>query len=239
MSRRCMPLLVLNLGCEMLYVLHERLVAQSVPSDKAAEVLVGIYSALFAQDFVDNLFRPQDLCPSSNLRAIFERLAHASVMRLNARSMGKLLDLMLMTTKYHLQACRHPRELLGVSLNHVDGARSLLEGMLKAAAAVSAVDDAANTAAKKKKNKSKDSEILGLVDATRSLLLTNYAGLTDGQWFMTLQSLSGLLQDRHTKVAMFMQLGLQREDGLFFVPTQGLTPLGTAVPGVITCVIFF
>lgn len=33
---------------------------------------------------------------------------------------------MLMTMKLHLQLCKHPRELLGVSLNHVDGVRAFI-----------------------------------------------------------------------------------------------------------------
>lgn len=39
MSLLCMPLIVTNLGSEMLYILDQRLKAQAIPPDKAAKVL--------------------------------------------------------------------------------------------------------------------------------------------------------------------------------------------------------
>lgn len=64
--------------------------------------------------------------------------------------------------------------------------------------------------------------------------LQHYTGMTDGQWFMVFQRLCTALQDRHTKVSMFMQLELQRADGLFVLPNYGPVYHGTLVPGVIT-----
>ena len=37
MSSLAMPMLVVNLGCEMLYILEQRLKAQSIPADKSCK----------------------------------------------------------------------------------------------------------------------------------------------------------------------------------------------------------
>jgi len=55
---------------------------------------------MLAPKFVEELFRPQPMYTLQNTREIFERLAHSSIMKLNATSMQKLFDLMLMGFKY-------------------------------------------------------------------------------------------------------------------------------------------
>ncbi|XP_026558564.1 protein OSCP1 isoform X1 [Pseudonaja textilis] len=89
MSLRTLPLLVLNLGGEMLYIVDQRLRAQSIPGDKARQVMNDIIGGIFNKNFMDELFKPQELYSRKALRAVFERLVHASIMRLNAPSMDK------------------------------------------------------------------------------------------------------------------------------------------------------
>ena len=40
--------------------------------------------------FVEELFKPQDLYTKKAMRTVFDRLAHASIMRLNSASMDKV-----------------------------------------------------------------------------------------------------------------------------------------------------
>ncbi|XP_025029953.1 protein OSCP1 isoform X2 [Python bivittatus] len=89
MSLRTLPLLVLNLGGEMLYIVDQRLRAQSIPGDKARQVMNDIIGGIFNKKFMDELFKPQELYSRKALRTVFERLVHASIMRLNAPSMDK------------------------------------------------------------------------------------------------------------------------------------------------------
>ena len=67
---------------------------------------------------------------------MFDKLAHASIMRLNANSMDKLYDLMTMAVKYQVGRfdlkkkkkfagaqvlmCHNPRHLVSLTLNHLD-----------------------------------------------------------------------------------------------------------------------
>ncbi len=59
MSLRTMPLLFVNMGGEMCYILDQRLQAQSVKSDKSGKVLTDIVGTMFSKKFLDELFKTQ------------------------------------------------------------------------------------------------------------------------------------------------------------------------------------
>nr|ACO14509.1 OSCP1 [Esox lucius] len=90
MSSRTLPLLFIDLGGEMLYILDQRLRAQNIPADKAKKVMNDIITTMFNKKFLEELFKPQELYPKKALRTVFDRLAHASIMRLNQASMDKV-----------------------------------------------------------------------------------------------------------------------------------------------------
>ena len=83
MSLLAMPLIVVNLGAEMVYILHQRLKAQCVAEDKSWMVLNDVVSTWLDNRFIEELFKPQQLYSLTATRQIFERLAHSSIMRLN------------------------------------------------------------------------------------------------------------------------------------------------------------
>eukprot|EP00775_Hariotina_reticulata_P005653 gene5653-5892_t len=127
MSLLGMPWAVVNLGCEMIYILDQRLKAQGIPQDKCAQVLQDIVSCLFDQTFVrDKLFVPQDMYSPQSTRKIFDRLAHSSIMRLSESSMDKLFDLMVMGAKYQLVCSARLDDLIQVMLRHLGTARAIL-----------------------------------------------------------------------------------------------------------------
>ena len=51
---------------------------------------------------------------------MFDKLAHASIMKLNSNSMDKLYDLMTMAVKYQVLMCHNPRHMVALTLNHLD-----------------------------------------------------------------------------------------------------------------------
>ena len=101
-SLHTMPLIVLNMGGEMTYILNQRLQAQSVQDEKAKKVLQDVVRAMYSPIFIDELFKPQSMYSTSSTKQIFEKLAHSSIMRLNKSSMDKLYDLMCMGFKYQI-----------------------------------------------------------------------------------------------------------------------------------------
>jgi hypothetical protein len=123
-SLYAMPILVLNMGGEMIYILHQRLHAQSIAPEKARKVLADVVRTMYTPSFLEELFKPQDIYTVASTKQIFDKLAHSSIMRLNKTSMDKLFDLMSMGVKYQLLACRSPHQYLQLTMNHLE---SILE----------------------------------------------------------------------------------------------------------------
>ena len=114
-----MPLIVINMGAEMLYILAHRLDAQKIGETKSVRVLEDVVRTMFDPAFVEELFRPHDTYSRSSTRGIFDKLAHSSIMRLNKNSMDKLYDLMTMGFKYQILQCVCADQLYAVTMRHL------------------------------------------------------------------------------------------------------------------------
>ncbi|XP_064408234.1 protein OSCP1 isoform X1 [Latimeria chalumnae] len=206
MSVRTLPLLFINLGGEMLYILDQRLRAQNIPSDKAKKVMNDIITTMFNKKFMEELFKPQELYSKKALRTVFDRLAHASIMRLNQASMDKLYDLMTMAFKYQVLLCPRPKDVLLVTFNHMDAIKEFI----------------------------RDSpSILNQVDETFRQLIEIYSCLPAGEFQLIRQTLLIFFQDMHIRVSIFLKDKVQNSNGRFVLPTSGPVPWGTEVPGLI------
>ena len=53
-------------------------------------VMHDIIGTMFNRRFMEELFKPQDTYSKKAMRTVFDRLAHASIMRLNTASMDKV-----------------------------------------------------------------------------------------------------------------------------------------------------
>ncbi|XP_077454698.1 protein OSCP1 isoform X2 [Stigmatopora argus] len=204
MSSTTLPLLFINLGGEMLYILDQRLRAQNIPVDKAKKVMNDIITTMFNKKFLEELFKPQELYSKKALRTVFDRLAHASIMRLNQASMDKLYDLMTMAFKYQVLLCPRPRDLLLVSFNHMDAIREF-------------VKDAPS--------------ILDQVDNTYKQLIEMYTPMSSGEFQLIRQTLLIFFQDMHIRVSIFLKDKVQNSNGRFVLPISGPIPHGTQIPG--------
>lgn len=85
-----------------------------------------ITGIMLNQRFLAELFKPQEVYNKPALRQLFEDLAHASIMRLNSESMGKLYDLMTMVFKHQVVMCAQPSDIICVTLNHLDAMRDFV-----------------------------------------------------------------------------------------------------------------
>ncbi|XP_061814498.2 protein OSCP1 [Nerophis lumbriciformis] len=206
MSSRTLPLLFINLGGEMLYILDQRLRAQNIPADKAKKVMNDIITTMFNKKFLEELFKPQELYSKKALRTVFDRLAHASIMRLNQASMDKLYDLMTMAFKYQVLLCPRPKDILLVSFNHMDAIKEFVK----------------DTAC-----------ILSQVDETYQQLIEMYTPLPSGEFQLIRQTLLIFFQDMHIRVSIFLKDKVQNSNGRFVLPISGPVPHGTQTPGLI------
>jgi hypothetical protein len=85
-----MPIIVINMGGEMVYILQQRLQAQKVQDEKAIKVIQDVIRAMYSPLFITELFKPQEMYTAMSTKQIFEKLAHSSIMRLNKQSMEKV-----------------------------------------------------------------------------------------------------------------------------------------------------
>jgi len=96
--------------------LEQRLKAQNIPVEKRTRgliarganavmtsfvVLQDVIVAMFEDQFLTEMFRPQPIYSNESTRQIFHRLAHSSIMRLNPTSMDKVTVLALSFVQPH------------------------------------------------------------------------------------------------------------------------------------------
>ncbi|KAJ9577112.1 hypothetical protein L9F63_006320 [Diploptera punctata] len=199
------PMLYLNLGGEMIYILNQRLNAQRIPKDKSNKVLNDIVGIMLNERFLVQLFKPQTVYNKAALRKLFEDLAHASIMRLDKESMDKLYDLMIMAFKYQVVMVRQPLELIHITLNHLDAIRTYIT-----------------------------TEFLqAQVKSTYQMLMKMYAHLSIGEMQTLRYNLLNFLQGHRIRVSVFLRQKVQNADGTFIIPTSGPVPAGCEVPGFI------
>ncbi|XP_061771116.1 protein OSCP1 isoform X2 [Nerophis ophidion] len=165
-----------------------------------------IITTMFNKKFLEELFKPQELYSKKALRTVFDRLAHASIMRLNQASMDKLYDLMTMAFKYQVLLCPRPKDILLVSFNHMDAIKDFVK----------------DTAC-----------ILSQVDETYQQLIEMYTPLPSGEFQLIRQTLLIFFQDMHIRVSIFLKDKVQNSNGRFVLPTSGPVPHGTQTPGLI------
>ena len=202
-SKYAMPMVVLNLGGEMIYILNQRLQAQNIADEKSRKVLQDVVKAMFSSAFIEELFKPQQIYTLTSTKQIFEKLAHSSIMRLNQSSMDKLFDLMTMGFKYQLLQCSCPQQYLHILLVHLESIKDLLGR--------GAISDLAQTA----------------ID----LAIQTYSTFTISNWIQLKGSILKLVQGKRIKVSLFLQHRMQGLDGNLVLDFRGKLPHGTDVPG--------
>ncbi|KAL1255130.1 hypothetical protein QQF64_013191 [Cirrhinus molitorella] len=216
MSQRTLPLLIINLGGEMIYILDQRLRAQDENDDKTQRgrwtdddrkrVMNEIVGTMFNKAFLEELLRPQDLYSHRALRTVLTRIAHASIMRLNPASMDKLYDLMTMAFKYQIVLCPRPQDLLLITFNHMDTIKELVKD---------------------------NPSLVNQINEVQRQLIEVYTPLSDGEFQLIRHTLLVLFQDMQIRVSIFLKEKIQNPNGHFVLQTSGPVPYGFEVPGLI------
>ncbi|XP_052389336.1 protein OSCP1-like [Carassius gibelio] len=216
MSQRTLPLLIINLGGEMIYILDQRLRAQDENDDETQRgrwtdddrkrVMNDIVGTMFNKAFLGELLRPQDLYSHRALRTVLTRIAHASIMRLNPASMDKLYDLMTMAFKYQIVLCPRPQDLLLITFNHTDTIKELVKD---------------------------NPSLINQISEAQRQLIEVYTPLSDGEFQLLRHTLLVLFQDMQIRVSIFLNEKIQNPNGHFVLQTSGPVPYGSEAPGLI------
>ena len=121
----------------------------------------------------------------TSARQIFEKLAHSSIMKLNATSMGKLFDLMVMGLKHQVMLTTSPEEVYHLTMTHLTTIGSIIKGS--------------------------PSEVL--VNDTINLFKNMTQTYKAYDYIIIKQSLLRFLQEKHIKVSLMIQDNIQSLDG--------------------------
>ena len=206
------PLIVLNMGSEMVYILEQRLKAQQIAADKACRVLVDTVSALLELEMVESTFSAQPTFSSSSVRALFHRITHCSIMRLNDESMDKLYDLMMMGLKVQLIRCRDSYELIESTLHRLDHIHSIIDS--------------------KCASSPEHENLLSVIHSVRQRVIRTYFGsISTSKLLVVRKRLFQWVQDRKIKVSILLQKKLQSLDGHIITNSVGMLPKFTQIPG--------
>lgn len=199
-SLSALPYLIINLGGEMLYILDQRLRAQSVITEKANRVREDLATKLVEESFLKGLFEPQKLYSMDECKSTFQDIVHSSIMKLNPASMGKLFELMLMGVKMQTLCAKYPDELLHITLNHIDTMITLVNGS--------------------------DIEV-PLRSRLLNLVTEHYSRYKPYQFAQLRRTVLDFFIEKNVRVSLFLSENLQFEDGTFYIDIGGEMPPGT------------
>uniref|UniRef100_A0AC35UDH8 DH domain-containing protein n=1 Tax=Rhabditophanes sp. KR3021 TaxID=114890 RepID=A0AC35UDH8_9BILA len=192
---------------EMIYILQQRLEKLEVNADLANEVLNKIIGSAFYPRMFEEIMKQREIYARPVMQMLFEKLAHSSTMRINAGSMEKLYELMLIHHKCQIYNSIEGKHLLLISLNHLD---------------------------ELKKCVTDDDKIISDICNAYSALMTEFGDLLNYEFHMIKSGVLSYLTNDSKKMMMLIALKRQNEDGSFilFKPDSMVTlPVGGSCPG--------
>lgn len=205
MAYECYPYLYLNLGCEMMYIIDQRLKAQNICRIKSQKVINDLIMALFNPVLINKIFEKQPSPSKVELKQLLMELAHSSIMKLNEQSMDKLFNLMLMVNKYQLVMCRNPSEFVVVTGNHLTSLRKMTNS----------------------------NACCGLIDSTKSLFDCTFQNETPFKLHLIRSVLLNYFGGSKIKVSALMMINVQNNEGNFVLSNNHIVDCKCNKPGTI------
>ncbi|XP_058460519.1 protein OSCP1 [Malaya genurostris] len=182
--------IVLNLGSEMIYVIDQRLKAQTIPLDKSAQVLREITEVLLDPKFLHYISTAyhHNMLTIHQTRILLTDIACCSLMRLDVNSMDKLWDLMIMIFKWQMYLTnKSPQALMDLTFRHLDGIGRLIPEMRKQI----------------------------MIDSVKKCIIEMWEPLCEDDQIIIHRRIYKWLKPYVTKISILIRMGLQKSDGEF------------------------
>ncbi|XP_055533021.1 protein OSCP1 [Wyeomyia smithii] len=182
--------IILNLGCEMLYVIDQRLKAQTIPLDKSAQVLREITEVLLDPKFLHYISTAyqHNMLSVQQTRILLTDIACCSLMRLDVSSMDKLWDLMIMIFKWQMFLTnKSSQALMDLTFRHLDGIGRLIPEMRKQI----------------------------LIDNVKKSIIEMWETLCEDDQTIVHRKVYKWLKPYSTKISILIRMGLQKSNGEF------------------------
>ena len=196
-----MPVIVNCLGGEMIYILCSRLKAQKISLEKSIRVIKDIGNIIFNKKFQNELYIHKKPYKHQEIKSIFERFAHSSIMRLNTTSMNKLFELMLMTLKLQIIRSRYPEEIYQITLNHYLGILEILNSI-----------------------ENDDRSLIERIEEEMENFKQIYSKLSSYDYIILKSVILRFLQGKNVKVSIFIQDNLQDNNSIIYLPMKEESP---------------
>ncbi|XP_014357714.2 protein OSCP1 [Papilio machaon] len=186
MSHFATPFIVINLGCEMIYVIDQRLKSQNIPMDKSERVLTDIVTVLLHPKLQQELFLPQPVAAHSVIKQLLQDISAASIMKLDEYSMNKLWDLMTMILKWQISITNN-HSIFDITRRHLKGVATLMP----------------------------DNFSKSIFDDVLKQIQVLQEKMSDDAYKCLYNTILLWFSEYHTKISVLLRLGLQNKDGTF------------------------
>ncbi|EDW00720.1 protein OSCP1 [Drosophila grimshawi] len=192
LNPRANVFILVNLGCEALYVIDQRLKAQQISTEQCVQVIHDVTTVLLEPKFLESIINGSmhsnaQLLTADQCKFMVNDIATCSVMRLDELSMEKLWNLMTMVYKWQLFVSRHQHHLLDITIRHLDGISKLYP----------------------------DAKRHMLIDFSKNTLLDFWNACGEEQQLSIYRSNKAWLQCFNVKISLLIRLGFQALDGSF------------------------
>ncbi|KAM7343290.1 organic solute carrier partner 1 [Cochliomyia hominivorax] len=193
LNPRANVFILVNLGCEMLYVIDQRLKAQQIALDKSIQVIHDITAVLLEPKFIDSIIvgsmQPNaQLLTEEHCKFMLKDIATCSLMRLDDLSMDKLWNLMTMIYKLQLFHTKQQYHLMDITFRHLQSISNFYP----------------------------DEKRSMLIDFTKNTLLDFWNSCSDEEQLSVYRTNKAWLELFNTKISLLIRLGFQALDGTFF-----------------------
>ncbi|XP_011551571.3 protein OSCP1 [Plutella xylostella] len=191
MSHFATPFIVVNLGCEMIYVVEQRLKAQDIAPDKSDRVLTDITTVLLHPKLLDELFVPQPVATHAVIKQLLREISATSIMKLDDYSMSKLWDLMTMIFKWQMSITTN-QNMFDITQRHLKNVSLLLPQYFPKP----------------------------IIEQAMRRFEALSQQFSDADYNCLRNTMILWFSEYHTKISVLLRLGLQRKDGTFNLPAS-------------------
>ncbi|XP_026756407.1 protein OSCP1 [Galleria mellonella] len=190
MSHFATPFIVVNLGCEMVYVIDQRLKAQNIGADKSERVLTDVVTVLLHPKLLDELFIPQPVATHVVIKQLLQDISATSIMKLDDYSMKKLWDLMTMIVKWQVSVATN-KNIFDITRRHLKNVATIMPQYFPTC----------------------------IIEQAMRRFQSLAQRFTDDDYKCIINTLILWFSEYHTKISVLIRLGLQRKDGTFNLPS--------------------
>lgn len=197
-------IIVYNLGCEMIYLIHHRLQKIMKTQKRLVQTLKDIAKSLYS-DKISRLIETHDrMFTIDGIRNILYNICHSSVIVLDPKNFQKLFQMIVMSIKYQVMNGRNNAGLYHMTLNHIKGVEDLLLH-----------DD-------------------GKFHPRMSQLIDEFDKLSKTGYYIIKKKILNLMVNYNHKIGMYMDSGRQSNDGNLIIQPAAVAAWNVEKLGSIT-----